>query len=233
MKYKLLHNRLVSLLFVASAGLSPSSYASDLPVLITKGGFNGAWEKDYARSDNWERRIQQKLAELRRQAEQRNRRSDNRANIGGVVISNSRSGTNVIDLARFAELISRHHNMDIVQDDKHISITREGEAKLLCNTSGKLQKSQNEFGSESCLWDGRRLIFKIKLEEGTVIYHRFLLSPAGNSINLLTRVSHPGSATFELVQFYNRYSDSYDSYQCKQTLSRGKVCSLRPARKED
>ncbi len=222
----------VRLFFVATAALSPSSYASDLPMLITKGGFNGAWEKDYARSDNWERRVQEKLAELRRQAEQRSRRSDNRASIGGVVISNSRHGTNVIDLARFTELISRHNNMDIVQNDREISISREGEANLVCKTTGQRQKSHNEFGSESCLWDGRRLIFKIKLEEGTVIYHRFLLSPAGNSINLLTRVSHPGSATFELVQFYDRYSDNYDSYRCKQTLSRGKVCSLRPAAKD-
>lgn len=218
---------LCALLSVPMHSIAASQDGS-IPLLNTKGGFNGTWEKDYARSDNWERRVREKLSELRRQAEQRNRRPESRGQIGGIsVISSAGRGTNIIDLARFTEMISRHHTMKIVQDEQQISIAREGEAKLICSTTGERLVTQNEFAVETCRWDGKRLIFRIQLEEGTTIYHRFLLSPAGNSINLLTRVSHPGSPAFELVQFYERFDGSYEAYQCKQTLSRGKVCNLR------
>lgn len=207
-----------------------TTMAADDVVSISKvPDFSGSWEKDYRRSDNWEEQLRSKINDLRRQAEQRARRGgESRPSLGQVNIGNP-SRTNVIDLARFTELISRHTTMQIKQDQNQITIEREGEADLICSTSDKVIRSQNEFGAELCVWQKDRLIFKIQLNEGTVIYQRFLLSPNRQALNLLSRVSHPGSSSFELVQFFDRYEAPAERFKCSQTLSKGKVCSLRQA----
>ena len=43
-------------------------------------------------------------------------------------------GTTIVDLARFAELISRHNDIYISQTDDEVRIKRDGEADLVCHT---------------------------------------------------------------------------------------------------
>ncbi|MBB6523433.1 hypothetical protein [Pseudoteredinibacter isoporae] len=210
--------------FSGAAEVPPVGDAT-FPQLSFRPDFSGAWEKDYRRSDNWERQVQAKLAELRRAAERRAR--GGRADIGvpGAQITLGGNRTNVIDLARFTETISRHNIMTIKQDEHEVRIEREGEADLVCTVDKKAVLSGNEFGSERCVWSANRLIFKISLNEGTEILHHFRISADRQSINMQTRVSHRGSS-FELVQFFTRFGDSNNQYNCRQTISRGKVCSL-------
>lgn len=209
-----------------SAGSQAAIDSGVMPELSRRPDFAGAWEKDYARSDNWERQIRAKLAALKRAAEQRSRNGRGDVGVAGAQINLGGNSTNVIDLARFTELISRHNSMVIKQDENEIRIQREGEADLICAVSDKVVKTSNEFGSERCVWSGNRLIFKIQLNEGTEILHHLRVSADRKSMNMKTRVAHRGSS-FELTQFFDYFDTPSNQYNCKQTISRGKVCNLR------
>ncbi|GAA6153252.1 hypothetical protein [Pseudoteredinibacter isoporae] len=219
---------IVCLLLIAA-----SSHGEDVPQvgegifpqLSIRPDFSGAWEKDYRRSDNWERQVKAKLAELRRAADRRARGGGGDTRVPGVQVNLGGNRTNIIDLARFTESISRYNIMSIKQDEHEVRIEREGEADLVCTVGKKPVSSGNEFGSERCVWSSNRLIFKISLNEGTEILHHFRISADRQSINMQTRVSHRGSS-FELVQFFTRFGDSNNQYNCRQTISRGKVCNL-------
>lgn len=192
--------------------------------------FTGSWELNYRLSDDWQRQLERKIAKLRRDAEVRARQSRREPRLGQVQLGRGRGG-NIIDLARFTETITRHNTFSITQDQQGVKIEREGDANLVCHAGEKSLRSSNEFGAEVCAWDQNRLIFKIVLNQGTVIYHRFQIADDRQSINLQTRVSHQGSDAFDLVQTYDRYQEKNRPYHCQQTLSRGKVCSLRAPQK--
>jgi hypothetical protein len=205
--------------------------ASPSHTLAGRPDFSGSWEINYRLSDNWQQQLEQKIAKIRRDAELRARQSGRgrERQMGQVNLGQQRrNSTNIIDLARFTDTITRASTMTIVQNDTEITIKREGEADLACQLGNNAIYSNNEFGSEVCVWDRSRLIFKILLNQGTLIYHRFLVSDDRKSINLQTRVSHQGSHSFALVQTFQRYQNNSKHYHCQQTLSRGKVCSLRP-----
>lgn len=225
--------RIGQCLVMSLAFFAVSSMATEIPPVDDNGfpqlsfrpDFSGAWEKDYLRSDNWERQVRAKLAELQRAAERRARggRSDSR--VPGVQVTLGGNRTNIIDLARFTESISRYNIMTIKQDEHEVRIEREGEADLVCTVDKKAVLSGNEFGSERCVWSANRLIFNISLNEGTEILHHFRISADRQSINMQTRVSHRGTS-FELVQFFTRFGDTNNQYNCRQTISKGKVCNL-------
>ena len=205
-------------------GLPPDS----LPGASNKPDFSGAWEKDYRRSDDWEERVKQKISELRREAERQARsvgdRRPRRNTVQiGVPVGNRK--TNIIDLARFTELISRYNDLFITQDGNQIRIKREGEADLICGLDNQIStSSSNQYGIERCGWDNDQLLFRIDLPGDIGVLHRFAISPEGFSINVHTRVSSGNSQAFDLFQYFNRYEAPVEQYQCRQTLSRGKVC---------
>lgn len=192
--------------------------------------FSGSWELNYRLSDDWQRQLERKIAKLRRDAEVRARQSRREPRLGQLNLGRGRGG-NIIDLARFTDTITRHNTFSITQDQQGVKIEREGDANLICHSGEQSLRSSNEFGAEVCAWDQNRLVFKIVLNQGTVIYHRFLIANDRQSINLQTRVSHQGSDAFDLVQTYDRYQEKNRPYHCQQTLSRGKVCSLRTPQK--
>lgn len=194
--------------------------------------FSGAWAKDYARSDKWDQKLQLQINKMRSAAQKQSRSGrDSRSGPGAVISLNQGAGrgTNIIDLGRFAELITRSNDMFITQTDKEVRIKREGESDLICNGSAEpIKTSSNEFGSEVCSWQGHKLFFRISLPGRIEIYHRFEVSPERESINQQTKVSYGKHLSFDLVQFFNYYGPpDNDQFNCTQTLSRGKVCSRR------
>ena len=91
---------------------------------------------------------------------------------------------------------------------------------------GSVYTQRNPMGSEVCGWDGHQLVFQIFLPEGVSIAHRFTLGPQGERINVATtvrsdRVSYP----FTLDRVFNRYDPTSTGIRCKQTLTRGRVCT--------
>ena len=186
--------------------------------------FSGSWEKDYRRSDDWEKKLNLKILEIRRDIARQSQRRTGEPSFSSA--ARGRNGTNIIDLGRFAELISRSNDIHITQTDSEVRIKRDGEADLICGTGHTpLVSDSGELGSEACGWNGQQLIFKINLPGDIGIHHQFTVAPEKDAINLLTRVSNGESMSFELVQFFNRYHSNYQDYSCRQTLTKGKVCS--------
>ncbi len=193
--------------------------------------FSGAWAKDYTRSDKWDQKLQLQLDRMRSAAQKQSRLGRDSRYGPGVISLNEGAGrgTTIIDLGRFAELITRSNDLIITQTDNEVRIKREGEADLICNGSGQpIKTSSNEFGSEVCSWQGHKLFFRISLPGRIDIHHRFEVSPEHESINQQTQVSYGKRLSFDLVQFFNYYGPSdIDQFNCTQTLSRGKVCSQK------
>lgn len=192
-----------------------------------KPDFSGSWQKDYRRSDNWEQKVNQTINQMRYDM-QRQQRNGFEMGAGPVAIQGAGGSgrANIIDLARFTELISRHNDLFITQTEDFIQIKREGEADLICDLGETpIRTYSDDFGSEVCGWNEDRLIFIISLPDKIDIRYQFAVSEDRHSINLITNVSSNDSLDFELVQFFTRYETPQGEYDCKQTLSKGKVCT--------
>jgi len=135
-------------------------------------------------------------------------------------------GTTIVDLARFAELISRHNDIYISQTDDEVRISRDGEADLVCHTEDQFVYSQSgDLGSEACGWAGDQLIFRINLPGDVSVLYRFSFSDDRNDLNLQKRVSSGQYMAFDLEEFFTRYEAVNQDYECVQTLTRARVCS--------
>ena len=199
------------------------------PYKQSQSEFSGAWVKDYLRSENWETVLINQINQLRRDAEREAARgSDFRVRQRPIMdLSRKvrRSNANIVDLGRFAETITRHHIMHISVLNESITIERDGEPTLICGLENTMVESfSSNYGSEVCGWDDLQLLFRISLPEGVNILHRVTLSPDAQSINMTTRVSDQGSTPFTLIEFYERFDDPEDDFDCTQTLGRGRVC---------
>ncbi|MBQ13142.1 MAG: hypothetical protein CMQ17_01920 [Gammaproteobacteria bacterium] len=207
---------------------SASLLAADLPVLDLdkpiRPNFSGSWEKDFRRSDDWETELNRTIQQIQREAELLSRQSS-----GGRSSGNLRSGrrgrSNVVDLARLAEFISRQSTMTITQNNNEVRIEREGDAALICGLGEEIMESfSSKHGTEICGWEQRQLVFQISLTDSVTILHRFTVSSNNQSLNLVTSISSGNSTPFNLIQVFQRYDAPPDEFNCEQTLSRGIVC---------
>lgn len=219
--------RLGLALFI-TAGLGNSAQSAEDPGVQGRSArllpnFEGAWEKDFGRSDKWDVELQRTIEQMNREIE----RSQGRGDGGSIGMSSSRrSAGNLISHARLAELITRQTTMRIVQTSAEVRIERPGDAALICSTiSGDADSFNSPHGKEYCGWDRQQLVFQISLADGVFIEHRFSVDPSGESLSMLTSVSSRNSLPFNLISFYNAYEAPEDGIHCVQTLSRGRVCS--------
>lgn len=188
--------------------------------------FSGAWEVDYARSETVNDSYEAMMRELRRQIERMQAMNQGRGGVpGGVPIA--AGGEDIYALARLAEVVTDFQLMEIEQRARDITIKREGSFALYCEFGdGAPYTQRNAMGSEVCGWDGHQLVFQILLPEGIRILHRFTVDDRGERINVATtvrsdRVSYP----FTLDRVFNRYDPASSGIRCKQTLTRGRVCT--------
>jgi hypothetical protein len=221
---------LLALLTVAMVCLSACSSGPETPAGRGSGAptvdFSGAWEVDYSKSETVYDNYEAMMRELRRQLERRQAMNQGRGGISsGVPIA--AAGDDMYALARLAELVTDIQLMDIDQEAQAITIKREGSFALYCEFSGNaLYTQRNPMGSELCGWDGHQLVFQIFLPEGISIFHRFTLGPRAERVNVSTtvrsdRVSYP----FTLDRVFNRYDPNSSGIRCRQTLTRGRVCT--------
>ena len=215
--------------FVVSLGAcSSGGTALKAPVdLDVDVDFSGAWELDYSQSDNIQARFDTMMRELRHQAERRARGGTNQ---GPVISSGSGggiSGESILGLAQMAELVTRSQLLDIKQDDHTVQVKREENFALDCEFyAGQLHSVQTPLGSEVCGWDDHQLVFRVILPEGLTIQHRLTLGPQGQRLNIASTVfSSQVSYPFTLNRVYNRYDPDSGGIRCKQTISRGRVCT--------
>lgn len=189
--------------------------------------FSGAWEKDFRRSDNWETELN-RVIRVRREALERQRRGNSREPIistGSSASAGNGRSANLVNLARLAEYITRQNTLSIVQNREEIRIQRENEGDLACGLGNdSMQPFSSEHGSEICGWDRQQLVFSIILPEQLIITHRFDVASDGSTLNMLLTLSS-GSESFSLIQVYSKYEAPEESFNCVQTISRGRVCS--------
>ena len=189
--------------------------------------FSGAWEVDYSQSENIRESFDVMLRELQRQIERQNRNMQQ----GGGTLSVGGSGSSLYALARMAEIVTEPQLLDITQSPTEITIKREGSFALTCEFHpGKLDTSESPLGREICGWDGHQLLFQIFLPDGLNIYHRLTLGPSGERIQIATTlVSDQVSWPFNIDRVYRRYDPNTPGIRCKQTLTKGKVCTTERA----
>ncbi len=221
--------RLPALLTLAVVCLAACSSAPETPAGRSAGAptvdFSGAWEVDYSKSETVYDSYEAMMRELRRQLERQAMNQGRGGISGGVPIA--AAGDDIYALARLAEVVTDIQLMDIDQGAQAITIKREGSFALYCEFSGAgLYTQRNPMGSEVCGWDGHQLVFQIFLPEGISLFHRFTLGPRGERINVATtvrsdRVSYP----FTLDRVFNRYDPNSSGIRCRQTLTRGRVCT--------
>lgn len=226
-------SQLLALLFSLWAAIS-GAQDDELQVLDLETpprmDFSGYWEKDFQRSDNWEE-------ELGRQLSNRQLRAANQAagissstgpavNIGSVNLNRRNRGSNIIELARVAEYVTRQNTLMIDQDRDRVSIQRDGEAPLLCSLDiGTHETFVSAHGREICGWDRQHLIFEIALPDNLFVTHRYTVSSDGQLLRVQTSIRHRNSTQFTLTHAYNRFQAPPDEYNCITTLTRGNVCS--------
>lgn len=192
--------------------------------------FSGDWEVDYSQSENIRDRYDMMIRDLQRQVERRARGGMAQSN-GSVSLGGAGSGESLYALARMAELITDVQLLDIEQDDIEVSVKREGNFALQCEFhADRLHKHDTSLGSELCGWDGHQLVFHVAVPEGLRIVHRFTLGPEGQRLNIATTVqSQQVSYPFTINRVYNRYDPESSGIRCKQTLTRGRVCTTEKA----
>ncbi|QIB67768.1 hypothetical protein G3T16_19550 [Kineobactrum salinum] len=193
--------------------------------------FSGAWALDYGQSDNIQTRLNGLVRELRRDAERRAQAGGELRSPGAALMvgggGGTDSGASVIGLARMADLITQSQMLDIEQTPARIRVKREESFALGCDFhDGVSTVVETPLGSEFCGWDGHQLLFSIALPEGLSIRHRLTLGPDGQRLQIATtvisdRVSYP----FTLNRVYQRMEEGESGYRCKQTLTRGRVCT--------
>ena len=187
--------------------------------------FEGAWQKDFSRSDQWDDELNRVIDQMNRDAQRQSQGSSTGVSIGGRSIRR-RGGSSVVVLAQLAEYISRQTTIRIRQSAVEVRIERDGDADLVCSTLGNYNETfTSEYGYEECGWDAHQLIFRIMLPEGVEILHRFSVSGDREELNMATSISN-GGMPFNLRQFFWRYEAPSENYNCIETLSRGNSCSL-------
>lgn len=208
---------------------APAVTTTPGPGYILRPDFSGNWQKDFTRSDNWEKELIRLMDQLQRDAQRQGGSSDP-GRIAGPLISNSdrRRGAraSLVDMARLAEYISRQTTIRIEQSAVEVRVIREGDADLVCSTR---QTTTETFSSDSaeemCGWDAHQLVFRVTLPDVTIVY-RLVVSEDRQELNMATTLSSGSSIPYTLRQYYWRYDAPNDQYNCIETISRGNSCRL-------
>jgi hypothetical protein len=219
------------LVLILAMAWSTASVAADLTVLDLdqpiRPNFSGSWEKDFRRSDDWEIELNRTIQQIQREAQLLANQSSGRRFQSSRGNGGNRPGrSNVVDLARLAEFISRQPTMTITQNNDEVRIEREDDAALICGIGeGVMESFSSKHGREICTWEKRQLIFEISLTDSVRILHRFTVSSDNQMLNMVTSISSGNSTPFNLIQVFQHYDAPPDEYNCEQTLSRGIVCN--------
>ncbi|GAB5414122.1 MAG: hypothetical protein Cons2KO_17250 [Congregibacter sp.] len=184
---------------------------------------SGNWELDYGRSDNLQARFNGMMRDLR----QRAARAANADGGRGAGVAVGGSAESLVGLAQMAELVTEAQLLEIEQSRVAIKVEREGNFSLSCDYGPDAPK-QNDYGigRENCFWDGSQLVFQIRLPEGLDIVHRLSVSPAKDTLAIVSSLySSSVSAPFTVRRIYRRFEPGSSGYNCTETLTRGRVCT--------
>ena len=194
--------------------------------IATPVDMTGHWEIDFARSDNLQAQLSSMARRVQREADRRARLAEEGRGYAGSPLPNQ---SDLVTLARLAEIITEPLLLEVIQNDARIRVKRDKSFALVCEYDGSgLSITVDTLGIQRCGWDGDQLFFVLELEEGLVVTHRLSLSVKTEMLLMVTSVE-TSATRFPLVvnQYFTPYSLEALGYRCERTLTRGKVCSTR------
>ncbi len=200
---------------------STRSFAGGMPADLS-----GSWERDYSRSDDAQAVLNSMIRRLNRPPPDpgfsNNRRSNN-----APLPAPTQDLSKVVALARLAELITRPDVLTITQNKYEISIARKDDFSMLCEFyDGYAKRTESDYGTEVCSWNGQQLVSHLILPDGLLISHRFTKSTNGLSLHVATTVSSSATRVpFTINRVYVKFDPPESDFNCVETLSMKRVCS--------
>ena len=186
----------------------------------------GHWEIDFARSDNLQDQLSSIARRVQREAVRRTRlREEGRGYAGSPLPDQS----DLVTLARLAEIITEPVLLEVIQNDARIRIKRDKSFALVCEYDGSgLSNTLETLGIQRCGWDGDQLFFVLELEGGLDVTHRLSRSDKTDMLLLVTSVETATTRfPFLVSQYFTPYDPDSLGYRCERTLTRGTVCSTQ------
>ena len=193
---------------------SARSFTGGMPVDLS-----GSWERDYSRGDDAQAVLNSVLRRMIRTTPD--------TGYPGTVPHQTQDVSKIVALARLAEMITRPDVLTIEQSEYEISVARKDDFSMLCEFyEGYAKRTQSDYGTEVCNWNGNRLESHLILPDGLLISHRFTLSADGQHLHVSTSVSSGSVSTpFTLNRFYIKFDPPESDFNCVETLSMKRVCS--------
>ena len=224
------HHKLWRLLatgwLVASLGCAQERHTEAVTRIATPVDMTGHWEIDFARSDNLQDQLSSIARRVQREAVRRARLAEEGRGYAGSPLPDQ---SDLVTLARLAEIITEPVLLEVIQNDARIRVKRDQSFALVCEYDGSgLSITVDTLGIQRCGWDGDQLFFVLELEGGLDVTHRLSRSDKTDMLLLVTSVETT-STRFPLVvsQYFTPYDPDALGYRCERTLTRGKVCSTQ------
>ncbi|MDA0705545.1 MAG: hypothetical protein O2805_02730 [Proteobacteria bacterium] len=196
------------------ADTSTRNFTGGMPVDLS-----GSWERDYSRGDDAQAVLNSMLRRISRPLPD--------SGYPGNAPQPTQDFSKIVALARLAELITRPDVLTIEQSEYEISVSRKNDFSMLCEFyEGYAKRTQSEYGTEVCNWNGNRLESHLILPDGLLISHRFTISSDGRNLHVSTTVSSGSTRTpFTLNRIYMKFDLPETDFNCVETLSMKRVCS--------
>ena len=224
------HRKLSRLLAIGwlslSLGCAQERHTEAVTHVATPVDMTGHWEIDFARSDNLQDQLSSIARRVQREAVRRARLAEEGRGYAGSPLPDQ---SDLVTLARLAEIITEPVLLEVIQNDARIRVKRDKSFALVCEYDGSgLSITVDTLGIQRCGWDGEQLFFMLELEEGLDVTHRLSRSDKPDMLLLVTSVETT-STRFPLVvsQYFTPYDPDALGYRCERTLTRGKVCSTQ------
>ncbi len=188
---------------------------------------SGSWARDYWRGDDINKALDRWFRRLRRAAPDARPVGITSLDNAGM-ITTSRDVTTILALARLADEITRFRYFSISQSEHQISVEREYDFDIFCEFfDGVAQGAITDYGAEVCGWNGDQFISRLILPDGLLVSHRFTIATDNQNLNIATTVSSTTTGmSFTLSRFYTKYEPSPSRFDCIDTLSRNRVCTM-------
>ena len=224
------HHKLLRLLAIGwlslSFGCAQERHTEAITRVATPVDMTGHWEIDFARSDNLQDQLGSIARRVQREAVRRARLAEEGRGYAGSPLPDQ---SDLVTLARLAEIITEPVLLEVIQNDARIRVKRDKSFALVCEYDGSgLSITVDTLGIQRCGWDGDQLFFVMELEEGLDVTHRLSRSDKTDMLLLVTSVKTT-STRFPLVvsQYFTPYDPDALGYRCERSLTRGKVCSTQ------
>lgn len=190
---------------------SARSFTGGMPINLS-----GSWERDYSRSDDAQAILNSMIRRINRPLPD-----------GSTNPYPTQNLSKLVALAQLAELITRPDVLTISQNEYEIGIERKDDFSMLCEFyNGYSKRTESDYGTEVCSWNGQQLQSHLVLPDGLLITHRFTRSADGQSLHVSTTVSSNSTSTpFTLNRVYVKFDAPVSEFNCVETLSMKRVCS--------